>query len=293
MLPRWQTSPVLKANLINEDLFHKKDVGDLARECFEKKAVILGTFHMAPGGTAQAEDPDTAFFAALRSMNEGMPVYYHGDPMTHAVFPIFDSLTAPKEEKTMVAMIKSTFRWKDLFQDILAGDGSVTLVLENKCSGNFTYTINGPSVQIVGTGDYHDARYDDLEYEAHFEKTVLPDGTMEGLDFNQDSCPYSIRVYPTQAYEHTFDSYNPALLTMCIAATFAVLLVLFGVYDRSVAHRQKQILHKATKSTALVASLFVSAKEACRCENTVPLLSFRAECSHDVPTFPFFFVSMY
>ncbi|CAB9500805.1 Receptor-type guanylate cyclase gcy [Seminavis robusta] len=261
MLPRWQTSPVLYANWVNEDLFHRKDGGELAQECFDKQAVIVGRFHMVPPGTINSSNLETAFFATLRSMNSGAPVYHHGDPMAHAVFPIFDSLSSTNTNtststKQMVAMIAATFRWKFFFQEVLSGYDSVTLVLHNDCDGAFTYEIHGPSVRLVGQGDYHNTELDHFLYEARLENTVLKDGTVEGLGFNQDNCPYSIRVYPTDDYKESFESYNPAILTMTIAATFAVLMVLFGVYDRIVDHRQKQVLHKATKSTALVASLF-------------------------------------
>jgi len=77
-----------------------------------------------------------------------------------------------------------------------------------------------------------------------------------GLFLNQDSCPLSLKVYPSRNYYNTFDKSTPTIVTFSVALVFVFTAILFLVYDRLVEKRQHIVLNKAATSTAIVSSLF-------------------------------------
>ena len=119
----------------------------------------------------------------------------------------------------------------------------------------FTYIIIGSQADPVGFGDLHDPSFDKWVRQGNFTQTNLEDGTVGGIPLDQ-RCSYQLYVYPTQSFYDSFITTTPVRITMGIMAVFIFAIVLFGVYNRLVEKRQKLILHKATQSTALVASLF-------------------------------------
>jgi hypothetical protein len=256
-LPRWQTSPVLETSLVNENLFEKPHVADIARECIATKSAVLGGFVTAPAGGVSHPNPDTAFFATLRSIWEGEQVNYLGDPMSHLVLPIFDTLDGV--DRKVVAVLKSTIHWRWYLRDILPNTNQgITVVLENACQGNFTYHLVGTEARVVGFGDQHDPEYSEYHFGGSFETETIEDGTSHGIPLNQEGCPYSFHIFATPEDEDSHVSNDPIIISVSVAAVFFFTIALFFFYDRLVERRQRVVLAKATQSTAIVASLFVS-----------------------------------
>lgn len=108
----------------------------------------------------------------------------------------------------------------------------------------------------IGFGDQHDTTFDDWKRDGVFRVGHLEDGTVNGIDFNQDSCRYSIHVYPTQTFIDSFTTKTPLKITLTIMAVLVFTIFIFLVYDRLVERRQGVVLAKATQSTAIVSSLF-------------------------------------
>jgi hypothetical protein len=260
-LPRWQTSPVLETSHVNENLLEAKEFDSIARDCIASKAAVLGGFHIAPPGNTSHPDPTTALFATLQSIWEGHQTAYLGDPMSHMAVPVFDSLYG--ETREVVAVLISTFHWSWYLRNVLTDTAAgYTVVLENACDelGNFTYQLNGPDVQIVGIGDLHDSKFDDYHNEGLVYKLKVEDGTPDGIPFNQNSCPYSFHVYPTQAEYELYVTAQPVVISLAIGAVFIFTIVMFLIYDRLVERRQKVVFARATHTTAIVSSLFVSVR---------------------------------
>lgn len=261
-IPRWQTSPVLETSMANENLLEKKEVADLLLTSVESRAAVLGGFHSAPPGMPSDADVTTAFFATLESIFVRKEVQYLGDPMSHLAIPIFDSIDRQKRGQ-VVAILKATLNWQYYLKNILPGtDYGYHVVIKNGCDADgknsFTYQVDGPEVIVLGFGDRHDRKFDQYREDGYFSKSNIRDGTTDGVSFDQSSCPYSFHVYPTQSDYDKYVTYFPMTIGLCIAGVFAFTIATFIFYDRLVERRQKIVLAKATQSTAIVSSLFVS-----------------------------------
>ena len=228
-----------------------------ALDAIASKAAVLGGFVSSPRGTTNYPNPTTLKFATLLSIWFGHEVEYEGDPMSNLFIPIFDKLDG--SNRTVVGVLRSTIHWKSRMEDILPKTNpGITVVLENACDGNYTYLLRGDKVIVVGFGDLHDREFDAHEILGRFVTENIDDGTSDGVPLNQVGCPYQFHIYPTQDYLDAHTSNEPLIVSFSVAAVFMFTLIMFFVYDHLVERRQRLVLAKATQSTAIVSSLFVS-----------------------------------
>lgn len=250
-LLRWQTSPVLKTSYVNANLLQERFSAEHARACMSTQSVILSGVAFGPAGSTASEDPVTAFFATLQSIKEGSKVDYLGDPMTGLNIPVFDSFN--RTSRKAVAVLKSVIHWKSYLRFILPSNvRGITVVLQNRCDGSHTFEIDGKEAHVVGFGDLHDPKFDQYETVGIFNIDHLDDGTVSGIPFNQEGCPYSFQVYPTQRFHDDFITSQPIVVMASVATVFAFTIVMFLCYDSLVERRQRLILAKATQSSAIV-----------------------------------------
>lgn len=256
LLPRWQTSPVLSTSMVNENLFENDVVSHLIKACIANKSAVLGGFQLAPPGSTTHPDHTTLLFATLLSISAGEEVEYEGDPISHIAIPIFDKWRGDKHER-VVGIVESFIYWRWFMRGILPHDEiSITVVIENNCTGSFTYQVNGPYVRSIGAGDRHDLKYTAYQVHGSIRSHTIDDGTLHGMPLN--ACPYSFHVYPAhEGYNH-FVTNEPVIVGVSLAIVFAFTIAMFLVYDQLVERRQRLLLAKATQSTAIVSSLFVS-----------------------------------
>jgi hypothetical protein len=257
-IPVWQTSPVLKRNLVNFSR-ERSLFGSDAQRCLDTGEVVIGGFDSAPVGGIDSEDSKTAHYASLLGVaaaggEEGF--IYNGDPMSDIFLPVFDSFDT--DQRKTVAVLTATVNWRGFFRDILPQTvNGLTFVLENTCYGSHTYEINGQDVTYVGPGDRHESKYNGLRQSANFDdEHRIADGTRAGLHLNQNGCMYSIHVYPSQEFSDDYKTSTPIIITCSVAIIFVFTVVMFFVYDRLVEKRQSLILQKATQTSAIVSSLF-------------------------------------
>jgi hypothetical protein len=256
-LPRWQTSPVLQSSLTNENLFAEEPFAKPSRHCVAEGALVIGGFVIAPRGSSSHTNMNTAVLATLQSIAAGTQVDYEGDPVSYLAIPIFDTFDV--NTRQVVAVIKSTIHWRSYLVNLLPSNvNGVTVVLENECDGFFTYEIQGKVANVVGSGDQHQTQFDDYGMTGRFTIETIEDGTIQGLQLNQDGCPYFIHVYPTQIYYESFQGNDSWIVAVSLAVVFAFTICVFIVYDCLVEKRQSVVLKHATQSTAIVSSLFVS-----------------------------------
>ena len=258
----WQASPVLLSSMVNENLFENHQVAAQTRDCIESQAAVLGGFVTAPPGPTSHPDPLTSLFATLRSMSEEVQVEYLGDPMAEMTIPIFDALNSTNRE--VVAVLKSTIHWQSYLRNLLPSTvHGITVVVNNACDGYFTYEINGEEAHVIGFDDLHDSEFDEYLVEGRFLTEVIDDGTLYGLRLNQEGCPYTFHVYPTATYYEAFITNDPVIISLSVGAVILFTILMFLAYDRLVERRQRMVLAKATQSTAIVSSLFVSILSVC------------------------------
>ena len=264
-VPRWQMFPVLETSMVNENLLENPKVAMPVKASIEGRSAMLSGFHFAPAGSTSDPDGTTAFFATLESMTIGKQVDYSGDPMSHMVIPIFDSLNSTNRGE-VVGVLKAKFQWKDYLEDILpVSEYGYHVVIENGCDppgeNAFTYQIDGPKVKLLGTGDRHDQTFTQYSVVGNISKHTIKDGTPHGLRYSDEYCPFAFQVYPTQALRDKYVTNLPIILSLSISVVFVFTIGMFLLYDRLVERRQAIVLAKATQSTAIISSLFVSTTE--------------------------------
>ena len=256
-MPVWQTSPVLKRPFINQNLFHNHMFAKAARTCLETETVVIGGFDRAPAGDSSHPDSLTSFYASLLSIAAEDFVQYQGDPFSQVYLPVFSSF---RTTRAPVAVMMAVLHWAAYFKNVLPPNvQGIIAVLDNSCDESFTYMINGEEVNPIGPGDQHERRFDYLQKHASFAENLnIADGTKYGLNLDQDECPITLNVYPSQTYYDQYNTNTPAIVTLSVAIVFVITVLCFLGYDRLVERRQDIVLSKATTSTAIVSSLFPS-----------------------------------
>ena len=262
-VPRWQMFPVLETSMVNENLLENPKVSKPVQASIESRSAILSGFQFAPAGSTSDPDRATAFFATLESMSVGKQAEYKGDPMSHILIPIFDSLNGT-DRGEVVGVLQAKFHWKDYLEDILpASDYGYHVVIENGCDPTvenaFSYEVDGPLVKVLGKGDRHDLAFTHYLVDGNMAKDSIKDGTPQGLRYSDEYCPFVFQVYPTQVLYDKYVTDIPILLSLSMSVVFIFTIGMFLLYDRLVERRQAIILAKATQSTAIISSLFVSA----------------------------------
>lgn len=272
-LPVWQTTPVLQSSVVNENLFERPELEIILQDSIVNQAAVLGPFHHAPAGDTSHPDPDTSLFSNLLSMENKELTEYQGDPMTELAVPIFDTLEEGATRQ-VVAVLLSYIHWKSYMSTQLVDvDFGYTIVLENICDEQryYTYEISDGTVYGLGFGDRHDRSLNEFETFGRLADANIQDGTAEGIPFKYDPCPYTFRVYPTQELFESKTTAAPIIISVAVACVFFFTIGMFLFYDRLVERRQKVVVAKATQSTAIVSSLFVSTttpfsvSEGCSC----------------------------
>ena len=261
-VPRWQTFPVLETSMVNENLLEHPKMSKSVIASIDSKSAVLSGFHFAPPGDPSDPDPTTTFFATLHSVESREKLNYPGDPRSHLVIPIFDSINST-DRGQVVGVIAALLHWEDNLANILpANDYGYRVVIENDCdpAGEraFTYQVDGRDVKVVGMGDRHDAKFDPYLVDGYFADEFIKDGTPQGLRYHDGSCSYVFHVFPTQALCDKYVTDVPIILSLSMSVVFVFTIGMFMLYDRLVERRQSIVLTKATQSTAIVSSLFVS-----------------------------------
>jgi hypothetical protein len=129
--------------------------------------------------------------------------------------------------------------------------------LQNACDGAYTYQIDGSKVEMLGSGDLHDHKFDGEQVSTYLEDGfVIYDGSRTGVKINQQGCPYSLHVYPSQQMYDEYHTSQPIVITLCILAIFVFTAGMFYLYDRLVQQRNDLVVSTAKQSSAIVQSLF-------------------------------------
>ena len=124
------------------------------------------------------------------------------------------------------------------------GTGAFLVNIQDHCGADFTYVINGETATFHN-GDLHNIKYD--------EKATF---WTYGNDFDGDGCFYNWTVYPSDDFRAQFKTTNPMVYTATVVLVFAFTALVFVLYDTMVQRRQAKVLSSATRSKAIVSSLF-------------------------------------
>ena len=100
-------------------------------------------------------------------------------------------------------------------------------------------------------------KFRDYEFTAELG-SLLQNGTIgeQQIPFNQDFCPVSITVYPTEEFYAFHVTNEPLILTLSVIAVFAFTGAMFLVYNYLVERRNTAVVKTATDSQAIVSNIF-------------------------------------
>lgn len=72
------------------------------------------------------------------------------------------------------------------------------------------------------------------------------------------NCLYSLEIYPSDELHMRWKEKMPTIFACVVAATFVIMALTFGLYDRFTRQRNKKVVKAAAKTDRIVASLFPS-----------------------------------
>jgi hypothetical protein len=257
--PIWESSPVLKRDLVNYNLIRYEGYRPGILTAYETGDIALGGITTAEPGTTAHPDLTTSFFAFILSFAAKKSVTYQGDPMSSVYIPVFATPDQVTEDNVKpVGIIVGVIHWATYFLNILSNDDrGIVIVLSNTCDGSFTLQIDGPHVTYIGKGDLHDTQFHHYRHSVHLKDILQSESILQlGLPLNQDTCPYTLDIYPSQAMMDAYTTSLPVFLTVAIGMIFVFTTIMFFVYDRLVERRQRLVLRTAEQSNAIVSSLF-------------------------------------
>ena len=199
------------------------------------------------------------------------------------------------ENTPLVGMIAASFYWRSVIRDILpTGSRGMVVVFENPCNEAFTYQIDGPKETYLGTGDVHNRRYNHLGIHGkllNLNDFAIRDSKYTGAPIDDMVCPFSLHLYPSDDMYGQFATNNGIAFALSAVAIFVFtsrkfkivdrlwlccsyslvkwewfhlthfhsFSVVFVLYDFYVERRQKLVMNKAERSSAIVSNLFPSA----------------------------------
>jgi hypothetical protein len=105
----------------------------------------------------------------------------------------------------------------------------------------------------LGEGDHHDRRYDDTRYVVPLYGYIS-----NATQFVEGHCQYAFVLYSSSEFEASRKTKIPIIVTVAVAVIFLLVAVLFMLYDKFVRKRNDVILEAASRSHAILTSLFPS-----------------------------------
>lgn len=157
------------------------------------------------------------------------------DPVASIVYPI-------QENGQIVGLLTMLFHWRLYFHDVLrTGQRGLVLVVDNECSGSFTFEIEGPAPRFVGYGDHHDAKYNDLQLSIDIDGLLKERGMLD-IAVATDFCSYTIKAYPSATLEDDEKSNVPVYFTIGTFCVFLFTILVFSLYDLLVKYRQDKVM---------------------------------------------------
>lgn len=202
---------------------------------------------------------DLAADLGVSSLPDVMPDH----PYSFVVQPITDTLEL---DRKVVGYFVSVFTWELFLGDILHTPYPITSVVENDCGDVYTFEIKGEAVSYVGSGDQHHNKYDHLVKHVPFVNFGL-DGETEGLSRNRlidgsKLCTYTLRLYPTPAFENVYMTHAPMLFSVGCIGVFMMTTLAFVCWDWNVRTRQKKLAMRVQKTNKIVSAMFPKSIQA-------------------------------
>ncbi|CAJ1963516.1 unnamed protein product [Cylindrotheca closterium] len=173
----------------------------------------------------------------------------HSDNDGPAVNLWYPILSSSSENQTVVAVVSLTATLGSFIDASLSHFNGLVLVIANGCRQEMTFEFIDGEAIYLGPGDYHDPEFED--YRQRFDLILAED-----VQLSSTFCPYRAFVYPSNRMSQEYASGMPPFFSILIATVFLFTIFVFMAYDYLVDRHQKNLAEKATRTTAIVSSLF-------------------------------------
>jgi hypothetical protein len=176
------------------------------------------------------------------------------DPTGVVLQPVFRDFS---DDSEIVAFLGVVIPWGVYFQNVLyEGAHPIICVLKNKCgehhAGAFTFRIEGPRAVFLGKGDLHSSEFDGMEVSSVFDDFHY-NYTAHGLARH---CDYSLHIYPSSEMKTEIKTAMPIIATIAVICVFAFTSFVFIIYDSMVNAQATRLKAQATRTTAIINTLF-------------------------------------
>ncbi|KAL7564099.1 hypothetical protein ACA910_012376 [Epithemia clementina (nom. ined.)] len=272
--PMWQTAPVLLSSgqpIYNWNLLSSVALDSIWAVIDTHKVSMTDAYMIAyPNETKAMEQIafDAEWFGQYITTGEDPK-----EPISDIHYPILADGSSRIEmmkneaaydptQHQLGGFLTAPIYWRDYIKGILPdGSNGIVAVFDNPCNPSFTYQINGPTVKYLGTGDFHETKFDYLEQKSaihDLEKYSIRGSSYTGIPVNKDICPFTIRVYPSATMESEYITPQPVIITLVVVGIFIFTSAVFVLYDVCVEKRQRLVMSTAVRSNAILSSLFPS-----------------------------------
>jgi hypothetical protein len=270
-LPTWQAVPIVpRYPAYNWDLFGDPNTYTTNTVLTTKRVVITPAYLIYVEGNDEINESNEIEADWLKDYVQ--PGEEPMEPVSDIFYPILpnaadDVSISNNANNDVVSILSMTIYWRDMLKNILpTGANGVDVVFENPCSPSFTYRLNGPTAAYRGAGDLHETAYSHLGTSVKLldlqDHAIGSGRAYTGIPISEDHCPVTITVYPSAVLQDYHTTDTPMLFTVVAVIIFLFTSAVFVFYDIMVERRQKLVLSTATKTSAIVSSLFPSSVRA-------------------------------
>jgi hypothetical protein len=229
-VPVWQLGPVPRnASVINLDLFTCPSFKHSITAAMKHDHIILSDV------------------VDLHFLLDQFGFKLDGLPRSYALVPVMENFYNMSK---VVGFVAGEVNWTSFFQNVLPDKvKGIVVVVDGTCGANFSYEIMGTESIFIGHGNHHHSKYDSLKRSVDFAKdTTLANDT--------NACRYTMTFYATEEFEASYRTNKPAVYTTVVVMTFFFTAMTFALYDYAIVRRQRRLLAKAKRTTAIVSSMF-------------------------------------
>ena len=253
MAPFWQMSPPPVSNtIVNLDAMSLTEYRTLVEAALATRHTVIGRASRSPivDSTYRAGEHDEAHAEAhLDSVNTHVGAHeLHGSsfandhPHCTIAVPVFESLHDASSR--IVGVVLLVLPWDSYVTDLLPMRvNGIFAVLRNSCGQDFTYQIFGENAVYIDAGDFHDPKYDGMEYIINIT---------ENSQIAEGSCHYWFSVYPDAQFRGSYESPVPVVFAVVVASAFVLMTMTFFVFNWFVVQKNDKIVSTAAKSNAIV-----------------------------------------
>ena len=253
-------TPHVPVELINLDLGRYDFLDGALEACVNTGEVVFSVFtELTSNGDGEDADAGTFDLILQSGQYRHRKERYRADPMSAMIYPVFDGFG---QDKKVVGVLDTSVYWRFLMNEILPENiYGIVCVMENSQGQKHAFEIRGQNTVYLGQDDVHDSKYDHMERSIDLVSYLLEAAGPESRSFTAAGVSgqflnYTLRIYPTDDFREIFVTGEAAWDSAGVAMVFAVAICIFLVYDCCVQRRQRIVLERAVRATAVVSSLY-------------------------------------